>query len=92
MLLDKAQHIKAQLRFFEGRKTDAGTHVIWKILLCPRSQAHEALIRQCQHDFNYDDILSALHYRDEIDIYIVYRDGDSFFTESFDTFTGRQTP
>jgi hypothetical protein len=88
MLLDKALQLKAQLRFFEGRTTDTGTHAIWKVMLCPRSQSHEALIDQCQDDFNYDDIFAALHYRDEIDIYIVYRDGDSFFTESLDQFTG----
>lgn len=87
MLLDKAQQIKAQLRLFEGRKTDAGTHTVWKILICPRSYSHEDLITQCRDNFNYDDICSALHYREEIDIYIVYRDGDSFFTETFDEFT-----
>lgn len=91
MLLDKAQQIKAQLRYFEGRKTDAGTHAVWKILLCPRGHSREALIRLCKDDFNYDDIFSALHYREEIDIYIVYRDGDSFFAESFDEFTGSHT-
>lgn len=87
MLLDKAQQIKAKLRYFEGRTVDCRT--IWKIMLCPRGHAPEALIEQCQSDFSYDDIFSALHYRDDIDVYVVYREGNSFFSEPHDQFAGR---
>jgi hypothetical protein len=87
MLLDKAQQIKAKLRFFEGKKVD--TRTIWKIMLCPRSHSPEGLIELCREDFGYDDIFSALNYRDDIDIYIVYRDGDAFFSESHEQFAGK---
>lgn len=89
MLLDKAQQIKIKLRFFEGRKVDAGPHIVWKILLCPREQSTPDLIEHCKQDFNYDDVFCALHYRDEIDVYIVYRDGDAYFFESHEQFTGK---
>lgn len=87
MLLDKAQQLKAKLRYFEGRTVD--TRTIWKIMLCPRSHSPESLIEQCRQDFNYDDIFSALHYRDDIDVYIVYQDGDTFFSEPHDEFAGK---
>lgn len=87
MLLDKAQQIKAKLRYFEGRTVDSRT--VWKIMLCPRGHTPEALIEQCRYDFAYDDIFSALHYRDDIDIYIVYREGDFFYSELHDDFAGK---
>jgi hypothetical protein len=90
MLLDKAQQIKAKLRLFEGRKVDAGTHTVWKIMLCPRNHSYTDLIDHCKTDFAYDDIFSALHYRDDIDVYIVYRDGDSYFAETYDQFSGKR--
>lgn len=86
MLLDKAQQLKAKLRFFEGKTVEART--VWKIMLCPRSHSPETLIHYCQQDFSYDDIFAALNYRDDIDLYIVYRDGDSFFYESQEQFAG----
>lgn len=87
MLLDKAQQIKAKLRYFEGRTVDSRT--IWKIMLCPRSHPPESLIEQCRQDFSYDDVFCALHYRDDIDVFIVYRDGDSFYSEPHDEFAGK---
>jgi hypothetical protein len=87
MLLDKAQQIKAKLLYFEGKTVDS--RAIWKVMLCPRSHAPESLIEQCRQDFGYDDIFSALNYREDIDIYIVYREGDTFSFERHEEFTGK---
>lgn len=87
MLLDKAQQIKAQLRYFEGKTIDSRT--IWKVMLCPRSYAPGALVEECRNDFAYDDIFCALNYRDNIDVYIVYRHNNSFFWESHQDFAGK---
>lgn len=89
MLLDKAQQIKAKLRFLEGRQMEV--HTIWKIMICPRHYSPESLLAQCRDDFSYDDICSALNYRDDIDVYIVYRHGETFSMESHDQFAGHHT-
>ncbi|HEY1114944.1 MAG TPA: hypothetical protein VGE66_15350 [Chitinophagaceae bacterium] len=89
MLFDKAQQIKAQLRYFEGRTIDSRT--IWKVMLCPRSHPPGPLVEQCRHDFAYDEVFCALNYRDNIDVYIVYRNNDSFFWERHDEFAGKRS-